>query len=259
MAFHVRGLRVSSGGREIIKGISFTLRPGTVTAIMGPNGSGKSTLCNALMGHPSFKASGSAKLDGKELLGLPPDARARAGLFLAFQEPEEMEGVKVSNFVRRALAAKKGGAKALDMDAMVKSFEKTAELAERLRLGKAFVSRELNAGFSGGEKKRMEMLQMLAFRPSVIIMDEMDSGLDVDGIRLIAGAIKELDDGKRCFLVITHYPRILKYLKPDAVHVLAGGRIAKTGNARLAREIDKKGYGAYTKSAAGGMAADVRR
>lgn len=245
MTLEVKGLHVFSAAKEIIKGVSFTLRSGEISVIMGPNGSGKSSLCNALMGNPSFTVKGSMRLDGVELAGLPPDARARNGVFLAFQEPEGIEGVKVSNFVRKVLAVTEKGPQ--DLDAMVRAYEKVAETAERLKLEKDFVSREMNVGFSGGEKKRMEVLQMLAFRPKVVILDEIDSGLDVDGIRLVARAIKELDDGKRSFLIITHYPRILKYLEADSVHVLVGGAIVKSGGARLAHGIEKKGYGAYAK------------
>ena len=254
MMLTVKDLHVFSGKKELIKGVSFTLPAGKILIIMGPNGSGKSSLCNALMGNPAFRTKGSIKLDGTELDGLPADERARKGLFLAFQEPEEIEGVKVSSLVRRVLAAKEGGPQ--DADAIVKSYEKTAETAEKLHLDKSFVSRELNVGFSGGEKKRMETLQMLAFRPQIAILDEIDSGLDVDGLKLIAKAIKGLGDGRRSFLIITHYPRILRYLKADSVHILADGRRVESGGAKLAHEVEKKGYAAYLKK---GMTVDVRR
>jgi len=214
MALEVKDLHVFSGEKEIIKGISFTVPAGKIAVIMGPNGSGKSSLCGALMGNPAFRATGSVRLGKDELLALPPDERARKGLFLAFQEPEELEGVKASAFVRKVLAKKdgeqSGGKGPQGMEAMVKSYEKLAEIAERLHLEKGFVSREMNVGFSGGEKKRMELLQMLASKPKAVVLDEIDSGLDVDGIRIVAKAIGELQDSKRSFLIITHYPRILK-------------------------------------------------
>jgi len=249
MAFLVKDLHVFSGEKEIIKGISLTVPQGKIAVIMGPNGSGKSSLCGALMGNPAFRATGSVRLGKDELLALPPDERARKGLFLAFQEPEELEGVKASAFVRKVLAKKDGtrpgGTGPQNMEDMVKSYEKIAETAEKLHLEKGFVSREMNVGFSGGEKKRMELLQMLAFKPKAVVLDEIDSGLDVDGIRIVAKAIGEFQDGRRILLIITHYPRILKYLKPDAVHVLVGGRIVRSGSAKLAHEIEKHGYSQF--------------
>ncbi len=263
MTFEVKGLHVYStgkGAREIVKGVSFSLRPGTITVIMGPNGSGKSSLCNALMGDPAFRAKGSIRLAGAELMKLGPDARAKKGIFLAFQNPEEVEGVKVSNFVRKAVAAKEGGPQ--DIDAMMKVHERTLAAAAELGMGESSVTREMNVGFSGGEKKRLEMLQMLMLKPKIIMLDEIDSGLDVDGIRLVAKAIRSLKaaDRKRAFLLVTHYPRILKYLKPDRVHVLAGGKIVKSGTAKLAHEIEKKGYARYAGKRPGKRSgADVQR
>jgi Fe-S cluster assembly ATP-binding protein len=262
----VRNLRVSSKGKEIIKGVSFFLRPGTVTVIMGPNGSGKSSLCNALMGDPAFRARGSMKLGGSELIRLRSDARARKGIFLAFQNPEDIEGVKISNFIRKAVAARpeagrpsaKGKGRASrrsadDLDALMKSHERLLAGAEKLGIDRNAVTRELNVGFSGGEKKRLEALQMLMLKPAVIILDEIDSGLDVDGLKLVARAINSLRDGKRSFLLVTHYPRILRYLAPDAVHVLVGGRLVRSGTAKLAHEIEKKGYAPYLKKAGMGQ------
>lgn len=242
--FEMKDLRVSTGDREVIKGITLTVRAGEIHVLMGPNGAGKTSLAQALMGHPAAKVSGSVKLEGRELLKLAPDERARLGLFLGFQNPEEIEGVKVSNLVRKAVAARGGDSK--DLDAMVKAHAGLVASAEKLGMDKSFISRELNVGFSGGEKKRTEILQMVALKPKLAILDEPDSGLDVDGIRLIASAIKGMADGKRSFLIITHYPRILKYVEPDFVHVLADGRIVKSGDARLAHEIEEKGYSAYT-------------
>ncbi len=246
--FTISGLHVSVKGKELVRGLDLTLRPGEMHAIMGPNGAGKSSLAGALMGNPAFKASGSVRLGGTELLGLPADVRARAGLFLAFQNPEEVEGVKVSGLVRKALAARHGGVQ--DLDGMVAMHEKLLGIAQMLGMDKEAVSRDLNVGFSGGEKKRLEALQMVALKPSVIILDEIDSGLDVDGLRLISKAVSGMKDGKRCFLIITHYPRLLKFLKPDRVHILLGGRIVKSGDAGLAHEIEESGYSQYVGGAA---------
>ncbi|MFN7990769.1 MAG: Fe-S cluster assembly ATPase SufC [Candidatus Micrarchaeia archaeon] len=244
--FEIKDLHVSIGDREIIKGISLSLKPGEIHAVMGPNGAGKSSLAEALMGHPSFKVSGSIRIGPDELAGVPPNERAGKGLFLAFQSPEEVEGVKVSNFIRKVMASRSPG-KEQDLDAMVKAHEELVRISERLGMDKSFISRELNVGFSGGEKKRLEVLQMLALKPKVVILDEVDSGLDVDGIKLISEAISELDDGTRCFLIITHYPRILKYVKPDHVHILAQGRIVLSGEEKLAHTIEEHGYSSYLK------------
>ncbi len=244
--FEIKDLKVSIEGKEIIKGLSLTLKPGEIHAVMGPNGAGKSSLAEALMGHPSLKVGGSITLESQELAGQPADFRARAGLFLAFQSPEEVEGVKVSNFIRKVMASRTPG-KEQDLDSMVKAHEELVAISGRLGMDKSFISRELNVGFSGGEKKRLEILQMLALKPKVIILDEVDSGLDVDGIKLIAEAISELDDGTRSFLIITHYPRILKYIKPDHVHILAHGKIVLSGEAKLAHDIEEHGYSSYLK------------
>ncbi len=244
--FDIKDLKVSIGEKEIIRGLSLSMKAGEIHAVMGPNGAGKSSLAEALMGHPSFKVEGSVKIDGAELVGLPADERARKGLFLAFQSPEEVEGVKVSNFIRKALAARDGGAPQ-DLDRLVAAHEELVKVSERLGMDKSFISRELNVGFSGGEKKRLEILQMMALKPKAVILDEVDSGLDVDGIKLISGAISELHDGSRCFLIITHYPRILKYIKPDFVHVLAHGKIVLSGGEKLAHDIEEHGYSSYLK------------
>jgi Fe-S cluster assembly ATP-binding protein len=243
--FEIKNLHVSVDGKEIIKGLSLRAAPGEIHAIMGPNGAGKSSLAQALMGHPSFKVKGSIRLGEEELNGMSADKRAKKGLFLAFQNPEEIEGVKVSNFIRRVLAARGGSAK--DLDSMVRAHEELVKTTEAMGMDKSFVSRELNVGFSGGEKKRLELLQMLVLKPKVVVLDEVDSGLDVDGIRLVAQAIKKLDDGKRCFLIITHYPRVLKYVKPDFVHILVHGKLVESGGARLAHEVEEHGYSGYLK------------
>lgn len=247
--FTITGLHVSVKGREIIKGLDLSVNDGEVHAIMGPNGAGKSSLAEALMGHPALEARGSVKIGLDELIGLPADERARKGLFLSFQNPEEVEGVKVSNLVRKALFARNSAA--LDLDKMVAMHEGLVASAKKLGMEKEAVSRELNVGFSGGEKKRLEALQMVALNPKVIVLDEIDSGLDVDGVKLISKAINDMLNGSRCFLIITHYPRILKYVKPDRVHVLSGGKIVKSGGAELAHEIGENGYEKYSKPPAG--------
>jgi len=236
----IKDLSVSIGGKELICGLSLRIEDGQVHAIMGPNGAGKSTLARALAGHPSLKVGGSIKIDSEELAGEPADVRSRKGLFLAFQNPEEVEGVKLSSLVRKAVAAREGPAN--DLDRMVAMHEELSSYAKELGLDESFISRELNVGFSGGEKKRAEAIQMMALKPKVIVLDEIDSGLDVDGIRLISKMISKMRDGKRCFLIITHYPRILKYVKPDRVHILSKGKITRSGTESLAHEIEEKGY-----------------
>ncbi|MBI5228052.1 Fe-S cluster assembly ATPase SufC [Candidatus Micrarchaeota archaeon] len=243
--FEIKDLKVSIEDKEIIKGITLAIKIGEIHAVMGPNGAGKSSLAEALMGHPSLKVSGSIKLDGKELADKPANERANAGMFLAFQAPEEIEGVKVSTFIRKAVAMKDNSAQ--DLDKMVQVHKDLVKNSEKLGMGETFVSRELNVGFSGGEKKRLEILQMMALKPKLVILDEVDSGLDIDGIKIISQAISELNDGTRGFLVITHYPRILKYIKPNFVHILAAGKIILSGDEKLAHEIEEKGYSSYVK------------
>lgn len=238
--FEIRDLKVSIEDKEIIKGLSLKVAPGEIHAIMGPNGAGKSSLAEALMGHPSINARGSILFDSVEMLGLGADERARHGMFLAFQAPEEVEGVKVSSLIRKVNEEKEGGEP--DLDRMLENHRELVKNAERLGMGRSFVSREMNVGFSGGEKKRLEIVQLMSLKPKLIILDEVDSGLDVDGIRLICQAISKLNDGTRGFIIITHYPRILKYLKPDHVHILSGGKIVKSDGAELAHEIEEKGY-----------------
>ncbi len=260
--FSIKNLTVTVGGKTLIDSLSLELQPGTVHAVMGPNGAGKSSLAEALMGNPVLVVSGSIILDGDELVGTQADERARKGVFLAFQNPQEVEGLKVGNFIRKAVLAKestgtessgksttKGGKSVNDLDKMVRIHESLVHSAETLALDKSFVSRELNVGFSGGEKKRLEMLQMLALKPKVVIMDEIDSGLDVDGIKAISVAINGLREQmpQSSFLIITHYPRILKHVVPDFVHVLSGGKIVRSGNAQLAHEIEEHGYSKFVK------------
>ncbi len=236
----IKKLKVIAEGKDVVKEVSLTVRPGEIHAIMGPNGAGKSSFAEALMGHPALKTKGSIMLDKKELIRMPPDERAKLGLFLAFQHPEEIEGVRVSSFIRKVRSESEK-----DLDSMMEAHQELVRTAKALGLDESFVSRDINMGFSGGEKKRLEVLQLLALKPKMIILDEVDSGLDVDGIKLISKAISKLNDGTRGFLIITHYPRILKYIKPDAVHVMVKGMIVKSGDERLAQEIEEKGYSSY--------------
>lgn len=243
----LENLTVSTNNKKLLDSLTLTVKDGEIHLVMGPNGAGKSSLANAIMGHPNFKTKGSIVVNGKDVSKLSPDKRAAKGLFLAFQHPEEIEGVKVGNFVRKAKATNSGEKQ--DMDKMMETQEKLEKSLVDLGLRKEFSQRELNIGFSGGEKKRLEMTQMISLEPNVIILDEIDSGLDVDGVKLVADAIKKMQDGKRSFLIITHYPRILKYLKPNFVHIMVNGKLVDTGDAKLAEEIEKNGYEKYGRGA----------
>lgn len=238
--FEAKDLHVRIGGKEIIRGIDLSLEAGSIHVIMGPNGAGKSSLAMALMGNPEFAASGKIILDGADLSRSGADVRARAGMFLSFQNPEEIEGIKVGNLISKALDSRdKSGP---DLDRMVEARNKLISDCKKLGLNESFISRDLNVGFSGGEKKRAEMLQMLALKPKLVILDEVDSGLDVDGVRLVADSIKKMQDGTRCFLIITHYPRLLKHITPDKVHILDKGMITESGGPELAHRIEEEGY-----------------
>src|ERR1700684_1813591 len=236
---NVRDLRVAIEEKEILKGIDLTVEPGRVHALMGPNGSGKSTLAFALAGHPSYQVlGGSASLDGEDLLGLAPDKRAKAGLFLSFQYPAAIPGVSVANFLRTArMAVRPGDLTPAKFRQMV--FEKL----DTLDMDPAFLGRYVNDGFSGGEKKRLEMLQMAILAPKYAILDETDSGLDVDALQSVGKSVQALrasEEGNDIgFLVITHYPRILKHVAADVVHIMIDGRIVKTGGPELADEIER--------------------
>lgn len=238
----IKDLFVDVEDKQILKGISLKIKPGEIHAIMGPNGSGKSTLSYALMGHPKYKIiSGQATLDGKDLLGMEVNERARAGLFLSFQYPSEIAGVTVANFLKTAYNELKAedGKKVNVMDFMKLLYGKM----EELKMDKEFAKRHLNVGFSGGEKKRNEILQMAVLEPKYAILDETDSGLDVDALRIVSEGIKKLSGPNIGILIITHYQRILHYVKPDYVHILAGGKIVKSGGSELAEKVEKEGYG----------------
>jgi len=234
----VKDLHVSIGEKEILKGLSLEVKPGEIHAIMGPNGAGKTTLGFSLMGHPRYQVTaGSVHLGETDLLALDVSQRAKAGLFLAFQYPFEVSGVTVANFLRQAVSAVRGE------DISVWDFqEMLAEKMELLEMDESFAGRYLNEGFSGGEKKRNEMLQMVLLRPKMAILDETDSGLDIDALKVVAKAVNSLRGPDFGAIVITHYHRILDHIRPDVVHVLMNGRIVKTGGPELALEIERKGY-----------------
>jgi len=228
--------------REILKGLNLEIKAGEVHAIMGPNGSGKSTLSKVLAGHPDYEVTeGSIEFHGKNLLELEPDARANSGLFLAFQYPVEIPGVNNLSFLRMSYNSKqkylgKEEMDPLDFDDFIE------EKINILKMNTSFLDRNLNEGFSGGEKKKNEILQMLVLNPSLAILDETDSGLDIDALRIVADGINTYKSSKNAVLLITHYQRLLDYVQPDFVHVLAGGVIQKTGDKNLALELEKSGY-----------------
>ena len=241
--FVIEGLHVSVEGKEILKGVDLVVNGGEVHALMGPNGSGKSTLANSIMGHPRYKVTaGSMLFQGQDLAGMTPDKRARLGLFLAFQYPVGVPGVVMGNFLRAALKARR------DEDVPVREFRKLLdETLDLLKMDPEFVRRYVNEGFSGGEKKRAEILQMAMLAPEMAILDETDSGLDIDALKTVAEGINALRGPKLAVLLITHYQRMLGYVKPDIVHVLFDGRIVKTGGPELALELEKQGYEWITK------------
>ena len=241
----VKNLTVSVAGRTILDDFSLTVEDGEVAAIMGPNGTGKSTLSYVIAGRKDYTVeSGSILLDGVELLGLEPDVRAARGIFLAFQYPLEIPGVATMTFLKAALNAqrKQRGESELTTPDLMK---RVKVAAEKLEIKQDMLKRALNVGFSGGEKKRMDILQMALLEPTFAILDETDSGLDIDALRIVAGGVNALRSPKRGFLIITHYQRLLDYIVPDTVHVMAQGRIVKTGGADLALELEKSGYRDY--------------
>ena len=242
----IRDLHVAVGDKEILRGVDLTVRGGETHAIMGPNGSGKSTLAYALAGHPKYTVTkGEVLLDGEDLLAMSVDERARAGLFLAMQYPVEVPGVSVSNFLRSAITAIRGEAPKLrDFRNELRS------KMEALAIDPSFAQRNVNEGFSGGEKKRHEILQLELINPKVAILDETDSGLDIDALRMVSGRINRFRSrGDTGVLLITHYTRILRYVAPDFVHVFAGGRIVEEGGPELAEKLEAEGYEAYVKAA----------
>lgn len=246
----IKNLHVTVEGQEILKGLNLELNRGEVHAIMGPNGSGKSTLANTLMGHPAYEVTeGEIELKGQSITDLSPDERSRQGLFLAFQYPSAIPGVSVANFLRTAINARlesrdsagngNGRPRAL---AMREFRQLLKEKMAMLKMEPSFAKRYLNDGFSGGEKKRMEILQMAMLQPEIAVLDETDSGLDIDALRIVSEGVNQLMSPNLGVLVITHYQRILNYIKPDHVHILVDGRIVMSGGPELALELEDKGY-----------------
>ena len=238
----IRDLHASIGGKEILKGVNLTVGEGEIHALMGQNGAGKSTLSNVIVGHPAYEVTqGSIRWQGKDLLALSPEERAHEGIFLSFQQPVEIPGVSMINFMRAALNAKRKyfGQEPLAAADFLKLMREKRKIVE---LDSKLANRSVNEGFSGGEKKRNEIFQMAMLEPALSILDETDSGLDVDALRIVAEGFNKLRTPKSSAIVITHYQRLLDYLKPDVVHVLIDGRRVKTGGPELAHEIEEKGF-----------------
>ncbi len=246
----VRNLTAKVAGVEILKGISLTVRAGEVHAIMGPNGSGKSTFAKALAGHPAYEVTGgTASFDGEDLFGMVAEERARAGLFLGFQYPVEVPGVANSQFLRLAYNTVQGARGKDELDPL--EFDDfVRERMKLLEMDPAFLDRSVNEGFSGGEKKRNEILQMALLEPRLAFLDETDSGLDIDALRIVAGGVNKLLTADNAVVLVTHYQRLLNYTVPDYVHVMDGGRIVKTGDKALAVELESRGYDWLDKQAA---------
>jgi Fe-S cluster assembly ATP-binding protein len=251
MAFlEVKNLHAGIDGKEILRGLDLVVNAGELHAIMGPNGSGKSTLAYVLAGKDGYEpTAGEVRFDGRNLFDMTPDERAAAGLFLAFQYPLEIPGVATMTFLRTALNAqrKKRGDGELSTPEFIK---KVREVARKLGIDQDMLRRAVNVGFSGGEKKRNEVLQMALFEPRLAVLDETDSGLDIDALKIVADGVNGLRSPQRAFVVITHYQRLLNYIVPDVVHVLSRGRIVRTGGKELALELEARGYAEYQEEAA---------
>ncbi|WP_432222681.1 Fe-S cluster assembly ATPase SufC [Flavobacterium sp. TMP13] len=238
----IKNLHASIGDKEILKGINIEVKAGEVHAIMGPNGSGKSTLAAVIAGNENFEVTqGDVFLDGEDLADLAPEERAHKGVFLSFQYPVEIPGVSVTNFMKTAIneTRKANGLEEMPANQMLKVIREKSELLE---IDRKFLSRSLNEGFSGGEKKRNEIFQMAMLEPKLAILDETDSGLDIDALRIVANGVNKLKSDKNAIIVITHYQRLLDYIVPDFVHVLYNGKIVKSGGKELAHELEEKGY-----------------
>ncbi|HUY69350.1 MAG TPA: Fe-S cluster assembly ATPase SufC [Alphaproteobacteria bacterium] len=246
----IKNLHASIDGKEILKGIDLSVKAGEVHAIMGPNGSGKSTLSYVLAGREGYEVTqGTVSFKNQNLLALKPEQRAGAGVFLAFQYPVEIPGVSNINFLKSALNAMRTSRGESELDAM-QMLKLLREKAKKLGISEDMLKRSVNAGFSGGEKKRNEVLQMAVLEPALCILDETDSGLDIDALKIVADGVNALRSTDRAMLVITHYQRLLDYIKPDRVHVLAQGRIQKSGGPELAQELEKSGYAGFAGEAA---------
>ena len=237
----IKNLKASVDGKDILKGLNISIKPGELHAIMGPNGSGKSTLANVLSGKAGYKISGELKYEGKNLQEISIDERAQKGIFLAFQYPTEIPGVNTSNFLRTSLnkVRKAQGKQELDALSFIRIIK---EKSNELGMDEKMLSRQLNVGFSGGEKKKNEILQMKILEPNLIILDETDSGLDIDALKIVAEGVNSSRTDKKSFLVITHYQRLLNFINPDFVHILSDGKIVKSGSMKLAEDLVKTGY-----------------
>jgi Fe-S cluster assembly ATP-binding protein len=236
----IEDLHVSIEGKEIVKGLNLEINGGEIHAIMGPNGTGKSTLASALMGHPKYEiTSGNVTFNGENLLEMAVDERARAGLFLAMQYPSEVSGVTNSDFLRTAINARREEGNEVPLMKFIKTMDKKMDV---LDMGEEFATRYLNEGFSGGEKKRNEILQLMMLEPKIAILDEIDSGLDIDALKVVSKGINEMRSPDFGCLIITHYQRLLNYIKPDKVHVMMQGRIVKSGGPELAERLEAEGY-----------------
>ncbi len=236
----IKNLHAKVDDQEILKGVNLTIEEGQTHAIMGPNGTGKSTLASVIMGHPRYDVTeGTITLDGVNVLDMSTDERARAGLFLAMQAPQEVPGVTNSDFIKTAMNARLEEGENVSLFKFIKKFD---QAVEKLKMREDLPHRFLNDGFSGGEKKRNEILQMRMLEPSIAILDEIDSGLDIDALKTVGQNVTEMQDGKRSFMMITHYQRLLDYIKADYVHVMMQGRIVKSGTVDLVRSIDENGY-----------------
>jgi Fe-S cluster assembly ATP-binding protein len=254
MLLEIKDLRVKAEGKEILKGLTLSVPTGQVHAIMGPNGSGKSTLARALSGHPGYEVtSGEVRYNGQDLLAMAPEERATAGVFMAFQYPVEIPGVNNSYFLKAALNAKRKAQGQPELDA-VEFLQLIKSRAKLLEMDQAMLGRAVNEGFSGGEKKRNEIFQMAVLEPRLAILDETDSGLDIDALKIVSTGVNALRSPDRAMLVVTHYQRLLNYIVPDVVHVLTDGRIVRSGGKELALELEDKGYGWLDAAPAGARA-----
>jgi Fe-S cluster assembly ATP-binding protein len=243
MLLEIKDLRVKAEDKDILKGLNLSVNPGEVHAIMGPNGSGKSTLARILSGHPGYEATGGTVLyDGKDLLDMDPEERACEGVFMAFQYPVEIPGVNNQYFLKAALNAVRKYKGQPELDA-IEFIQLVKEKAKLLEMDQTMLNRAVNEGFSGGEKKRNEIFQMAVLEPKLAILDETDSGLDIDALRVVANGVNALRSPERAIIVVTHYQRLLDYIVPDFVHVLSGGKIVRSGGKELALELEDKGYG----------------